>query len=320
MAADGLMLQSDPMLLLDELVACGDGAAEGRARIRPGHLFLDGAGRLDAAACVEMLAQLMAALIGYEIKLAGGDIGFGYLVGLKDFSFVAAPRGGDTLRLECRRVFVMEAVSLAEGAIWRGAERLAGGTLKVYEADELPPHPRHPAGGTLKVYEADELPPHPRHPAGAGGVEPICRQTGEKGLDVRGKSPVHRFLIERLSDLTCSSGPERTDAAGEFVLDDAFPGFQGHFPGHPLQPGVVTLEMGLAVAECACGRALEVLTIEQAKFNLPAYPNERIRVETRVGKAENGVRSVAARIKRGGSPIASFSFTAREAAPEGGRF
>jgi len=300
MAADGLMLQSDPMLLLDELVACGDGAAEGRARIRPGHLFLDGAGRLDAAACVEMLAQLMAALIGYEIKLAGGDIGFGYLVGLKDFSFVAAPRGGDTLRLECRRVFVMEAVSLAEGAIWRGAERLAGGTLKVYEADELPPHPRHPAG--------------------AGGVEPICRQTGEKGLDVRGKSPVHRFLIERLSDLTCSSGPERTDAAGEFVLDDAFPGFQGHFPGHPLQPGVVTLEMGLAVAECACGRALEVLTIEQAKFNLPAYPNERIRVETRVGKAENGVRSVAARIKRGGSPIASFSFTAREAAPEGGRF
>jgi len=299
MAADGLMLQSDPMLLLDELVACGDGAAEGRARIRPGHLFLDGAGRLDAAACVEMLAQLMAALIGYEIKLAGGDIGFGYLVGLKDFSFAAAPRGGDTLRLECRRVFMMETVSLAEGAIWRGAERLAGGTLKVYEADELPPHPRHPAG--------------------AVGVGQICRQTGEKALEVRGKSPIHRFLIERLSDLTCSSSPERTDAAGEFLLDDAFPGFQGHFPGHPLQPGVVTLEMGLAVAECACGRALEILTIEQAKFNLPAYPNERIRVEARVGKAENGVRSVTARVKREGSPIASFSFAAREVATEGGR-
>lgn len=50
------------------------------------------------------------------------------------------------------------------------------------------------------------------------------------------------------------------------------PAFEGHFPGHPILPGVVLLAEALAAIEAATGRAAMEWTLSSAKFLEPIAP------------------------------------------------
>lgn len=50
------------------------------------------------------------------------------------------------------------------------------------------------------------------------------------------------------------------------------PAFEGHFPGHPILPGVVMLAEALAAIEAATGRPPHAWTISSAKFLRPVEP------------------------------------------------
>ena len=50
------------------------------------------------------------------------------------------------------------------------------------------------------------------------------------------------------------------------------PAFQGHFPGHPILPGVVLLAEALAAIEAATGQAPQEWTISNVKFLRPVQP------------------------------------------------
>ncbi|MGZ5042978.1 MAG: hypothetical protein ACXWBQ_19735 [Usitatibacter sp.] len=50
------------------------------------------------------------------------------------------------------------------------------------------------------------------------------------------------------------------------------PAFEGHFPGHPILPGVVLLAEALAAIEAATGNAPDAWTISSAKFLRPVEP------------------------------------------------
>jgi 3-hydroxyacyl-[acyl-carrier-protein] dehydratase len=52
----------------------------------------------------------------------------------------------------------------------------------------------------------------------------------------------------------------------------------GHFPGHPLVPGVLLLEHALAAIEAAHG-PLHALRLPQVKFVRPLLPGEPAQVE-----------------------------------------
>ena len=63
--------------------------------------------------------------------------------------------------------------------------------------------------------------------------------------------------------------------------------FQGHFPGHPVMPGVLIIECmaqtaAVLVVETlgpeAAGRVVYFMTIESAKFRRPVVPGDQLRV------------------------------------------
>jgi len=57
------------------------------------------------------------------------------------------------------------------------------------------------------------------------------------------------------------------------------PAFEGHFPGHPILPGVVLLAEVLAGIEGRLGRQLDDVRIKVAKFHAPVAPGARLAVE-----------------------------------------
>ena len=74
--------------------------------------------------------------------------------------------------------------------------------------------------------------------------------------------------------------PPAENPAGEvtaaFCFPPAFTGFQGHFPGNPVLPGIVQILM----AEVTAGRGNDRVLAEVArcKFLRPVSPGERVNV------------------------------------------
>lgn len=64
----------------------------------------------------------------------------------------------------------------------------------------------------------------------------------------------------------------------EFVVAPSHPCLPGHFPGHPLVPGVVILEHVIAALEAAHG-PLPALRLPQVKFMRPLLPDETACIE-----------------------------------------
>ena len=57
------------------------------------------------------------------------------------------------------------------------------------------------------------------------------------------------------------------------------PAFAGHFPGHPVLPGVVLLDEVVAAAERHLARPLAALQVKVAKFHAPVGPGARLVIE-----------------------------------------
>ena len=84
-------------------------------------------------------------------------------------------------------------------------------------------------------------------------------------------------------------GVQRTSdgAVLEFRFPASQPVFAGHFPGHPIMPGVFQLEMARIAAEATHGEPLVVREISKAKFRRPIRPDENIRVELKLTTASD---------------------------------
>lgn len=65
----------------------------------------------------------------------------------------------------------------------------------------------------------------------------------------------------------------------QFVIASDHPCLPGHFPGHPLVPGVVLLEQVLRAVEAETGIAVGALRLPQVKFMAPLLPEQTARVE-----------------------------------------
>lgn len=292
-AAD-LLPHRPPMLLLGELTAHRPGFTQATALVTPEHPFVDAEGTLDPATYVEMLAQTAAAMRGYEARLAGGPIKAGYLVGIADFSIRAPARVGDALRLEVHQQFAMEQAFLIEGSIWRGADCLASGTLKLWEEKELPAHPGQ-AGGP-----AEPAQPQP---------QPLAPAFAPPSLLLARRDPIHQALCAGLESVERSE--EENWIVGNFFFRDDFPGFQGHFPGYPLLAGMIMLKLAAAMGELLTDVPLELVTIEKAKISRQVFPGQRVQAEVSMKPAE-GALQFRARLNNGPERIAIFNFLARK--------
>lgn len=94
-----------------------------------------------------------------------------------------------------------------------------------------------------------------------------------------------------------------------FVVPRTHPSLPGHFPGHPVVPGVVLLELICAAIQTATPAKLRPTTIENAKFLNPLPPDEEAELCVQVEDCDSHTQRARFQALRNGETIVSGALT-----------
>jgi 3-hydroxyacyl-[acyl-carrier-protein] dehydratase len=148
----------------------------------------------------------------------------------------------------------------------------------------------------------------------------LTDETHEKQVvDISGimRAIPHRYpflLIDRVVDLI-----KNVSAIGikNVSVNEAF--FQGHFPGHPVMPGVLIIESmaqtaAVLVVETlgpeARGKVVYFMSVEGAKFRRPVGPGDQVQVHVVKLRNRGNVWKFHAIARVDGAPVAEATFAA----------
>lgn len=68
-----------------------------------------------------------------------------------------------------------------------------------------------------------------------------------------------------------------------FFLAEDFPGFLGHFPGHPILPAMTQITIARLFFQEVCG-SVDALNVISAKYMHPIYPRQQLIAHLCIGK------------------------------------
>lgn len=103
-----------------------------------------------------------------------------------------------------------------------------------------------------------------------------------------------------------------------WTAPDSWDVFKGHFPGMPLVPGVILLEM-MAQAACILGRRLDPSTadrpvllvgLDDARFRRPVHPGELVEATVRFRRRRRELWRFEGEVRAGGDPAAEATILA----------
>ena len=126
----------------------------------------------------------------------------------------------------------------------------------------------------------------------------------------------HRFpilLIDRVLEL----GEDKVVALKNVTINEPF--FQGHFPGHPIMPGVLIVEAmaqaGGVLALTQLGAAAEgklvfFMGIDKVKFRKPVVPGDQLRLEVTPLRKGGAVWKMAGKALVDGQVVSEAEFLA----------
>jgi 3-hydroxyacyl-[acyl-carrier-protein] dehydratase len=95
--------------------------------------------------------------------------------------------------------------------------------------------------------------------------------------------------------------------------------FQGHFPTHPVMPGVLIIESMAQTAavlvvetlgDAAAGKLVYFMMVENAKFRRPVVPGDQMRIHVRKDRNRGNVWKFSAEAKVDGQVVAESTFAA----------
>jgi 3-hydroxyacyl-[acyl-carrier-protein] dehydratase len=124
----------------------------------------------------------------------------------------------------------------------------------------------------------------------------------------------HRYpflLIDRILDIE-----PNVKAIGIKNVTINEPFFQGHFPDHPIMPGVLIIEAMAQVSGIlsfksgATGNTIYFMSIEKAKFRQPVVPGDQLRFEVSVLQHRNKVWKFTGQALVDEKVVAEAEFTA----------
>ncbi|RMF82579.1 MAG: 3-hydroxyacyl-[acyl-carrier-protein] dehydratase FabZ [Nitrospirae bacterium] len=127
----------------------------------------------------------------------------------------------------------------------------------------------------------------------------------------------HRYPFLLLDRIT-AVGEEAKWAEGlkNVTMNEEF--FQGHFPGHPVMPGVLIVEgmaqlsgaLALTTVEDPASKVIYFMSIEQAKFRRPVVPGDTLRYRVELIRRRRNVWVMGAEAKVDGNLVTEARFTA----------
>jgi UDP-3-O-[3-hydroxymyristoyl] N-acetylglucosamine deacetylase/3-hydroxyacyl-[acyl-carrier-protein] dehydratase len=132
---------------------------------------------------------------------------------------------------------------------------------------------------------------------------PLAIPTGEAVLDVTQvmKLLPHRYpflLVDRIIGL---EGETKCTGVKNVTINEPF--FQGHFPGHPVMPGVLQLEAMAQVASIVLmkmpehqGKIGYFMSANNVKWRKPVFPGDTLIIETEMLKVKRSIAQATARI------------------------
>jgi 3-hydroxyacyl-[acyl-carrier-protein] dehydratase len=118
-------------------------------------------------------------------------------------------------------------------------------------------------------------------------------------------------LLDRIVDLDLAARTIRTEA--RVPLTSTI--FEGHFPGHPLMPGVLLIEAmaqtagWLVIATTEFRRMIFLAAVKEAKFRSFVTPGFVLAVQAELVHEGSGYAMAAARITADGKPVCSADLT-----------
>ncbi len=128
----------------------------------------------------------------------------------------------------------------------------------------------------------------------------------------------HRYpflLIDRIVEMEIE---KRVVGIKNVTVNEPF--FQGHFPGHPIMPGVLILEamaqaggvlaLKSVPAEEVKNKVLYFMSIDKAKFRKPVIPGDQVRFELEQIKQRANIRAYSAKATVDGAVVAEAELMA----------
>lgn len=102
--------------------------------------------------------------------------------------------------------------------------------------------------------------------------------------------------------------------AAAFRLPASFTGFQGHFRGQPICPGVCLIQTQIVLAEHVLARPLLLREVIAAKFLAPVTPDMRVDAEGWI-ETRDGLHFLHGTLSIGARRAAEFTMRLADAAP-----
>jgi 3-hydroxymyristoyl/3-hydroxydecanoyl-(acyl carrier protein) dehydratase len=223
------------------------------AVIREDHLFLDDRGRLSNPALIEYVNQLIAAAQGYNALATNEPVKKGLFVGLQDATFWDTVRLGDRLTLKKYLTEEVAQVNFVQGIVLREDRKVAEFITKIYELKD-------PA-------EFDSL--TNLGPA-VGPTDAGCFNDWQPPSFLDSNLQRQIFSCLREVKITTNLISFRIACPPEFVA------FDGHFPGNPILPGVVLLEIAGLALELYISQPVVLNYVKRMKISSVVLPDQII--------------------------------------------
>ena len=151
---------------------------------------------------------------------------------------------------------------------------------------------------------------------------PVNLPTGEAVLDVNEVMRIlpHRYPFLMVDRVIGFEGENKCTAVKSVTINEPF--FQGHFPGHPVMPGVLQLEAMAQVASILMLRIPEnagkigyFMSADEVKFRKPVVPGDTLLIEAEILKNRRNIGQARARCTVNGETVSEallmFSLFAR---------
>ncbi|HRX54529.1 MAG: bifunctional UDP-3-O-[3-hydroxymyristoyl] N-acetylglucosamine deacetylase/3-hydroxyacyl-ACP dehydratase [Verrucomicrobiales bacterium] len=133
-------------------------------------------------------------------------------------------------------------------------------------------------------------------------VPPVIIPVGKAVLDVNEVQRIlpHRYpflMVDRIVDFI---GDNKCTGVKQVTVNEPY--FQGHFPGHPVMPGVLQVEAMAQVASVLMLRQEEhhgkigyFMSADKVKFRKPVFPGDTLFIEAEIVKVRRSIGSAVCR-------------------------